>query len=44
MGKAYSMYVEEGECIWVLMRELAGKRPLGRPKLIWEYDIKMDLQ
>jgi len=27
-----------------LMRKLAGKRPLGKPKLIWEDDIKMDLQ
>jgi hypothetical protein len=28
----------------VLVRKLAGKRPLGRPTLIWEDDIKMDFQ
>ena len=26
------------------MRKLKGKRPLGRPRLIWEDNIKMDLQ
>ena len=27
----------------VLVREPEGKRPLGRPRLRWEYNIKMDL-
>jgi len=28
----------------VLMEKLEGKRPLGRPRSIWEDIIKMDLQ
>jgi hypothetical protein len=28
----------------VLMGKTEGKRPLGRPRLIWEDNIKMDLQ
>jgi len=28
----------------VLVRKREGKRPLGRPKLRWEDNIKMDLQ
>jgi hypothetical protein len=28
----------------VEVKKLAVKRPLGRPTLIWEDDIKMDLQ
>jgi len=28
----------------VLMRKAQGKRPLGRPRLRWEENIKMDLQ
>jgi hypothetical protein len=33
---------EEG-CIQSLVGKLEGKRPLGRPRLRWEDDIKMDL-
>ena len=40
-----------GECgggrrgvYWVLVGEPEGKRPLGRPKHIWEDSIKMNLQ
>jgi len=28
----------------VLMGKPGGKRPLGRPRLRWKYNIKMDLQ
>jgi len=28
----------------ILMGELEGKRPLGRPTLKWEVDIKMNIQ
>jgi len=28
----------------ILVGERAGKRPLGRPRRIWEDNIKMDLQ
>ena len=28
----------------VLVGKPEGKRPLGRPRLRWEYNIKMDLQ
>jgi hypothetical protein len=28
----------------VMVGKLEGKRPLGRPRLIWEDNIKMDLQ
>ena len=28
----------------VLVWKLEGKRPLGRPRRRWEYNIKMDLQ
>ena len=28
----------------VLLRKPEGKRPLGRPRRRWEYNIKMDLQ
>jgi hypothetical protein len=28
----------------VLIREPEGKRPLGRPRLRWEDNIKMDLR
>jgi hypothetical protein len=29
---------------WVLVGKPEGKRPLGRPRLRWEDNIKMDLQ
>jgi hypothetical protein len=28
----------------VLMGKLEGKRPLGRPRRRWEYNVKMDLK
>ena len=37
MGEGRSVYR-----VWV--RKPEGKRPLGRPRRRWEYNIKMDLQ
>jgi hypothetical protein len=37
MGKGSGVYR-------VLVRKAEGKRPLGRPRRRWEYNIKMDLQ
>jgi hypothetical protein len=35
---------EDGVVHRVLVGRLEGKRPLGRPRRRWEYNIKMDLQ
>jgi len=37
MGESRGLYK-------VLVGRPEGKRPLGRPRLRWEYNIKMDLQ
>jgi hypothetical protein len=35
----------EGRVVYrVLVEKLEGKRPFGRPRRRWEYNIKMDLQ
>ena len=35
----------EGRDVYrVLVGKLEGKRPLGRPRRRWEYNLKMDLQ
>jgi hypothetical protein len=44
LGRAYGMHGEEEMCIQGFGREPAGKRPLGRPGLRWEHNIKMDLK
>ena len=37
--------MEEGMCAFrVLTGKITGKRPLGRPKLRWEDNIRMDLE
>ena len=37
--------MEEGRVVHkVLVGKPEGKRPLGRPRRIWEYNIKMDLE
>ena len=37
--------MEEGRCAFkILIGKSSGKRPLGRPWRIWEYNIKMDLK
>jgi hypothetical protein len=35
---------EEREVYKVLVGKLKGKRPLGRPRYIWEGEIRMDLR
>jgi hypothetical protein len=44
MGGACSAYCGGESCVQVLVGKPEGKRPLGRPKLRWENNIKMDLQ
>jgi len=41
MGGACSTYGREA---FVLVGKPGGKRPLGRPRRRWEYNIKIDLQ
>ena len=37
--------MEEGESAFKILKGiLAGKIPLGRPRLKWEHDIRMDLK
>jgi hypothetical protein len=43
MGWACSAYVREKRLYRVLVGKPKGKRPLGRPRLRWEDNIKMDL-
>jgi hypothetical protein len=44
MGLACSAYGERRGLYRVLVGKPVGKRPLGRPKLRWKDNIKMDLQ
>ena len=44
MGDACSTYGERRGIFRVLVRKPEGKRQLGRPRLRWEDNIKMDLQ
>jgi hypothetical protein len=44
MGGACSAYGEKSGAHRVLVGKPEGKRPLGRPKRRWEYNIKMNLQ
>jgi len=41
---ACSMYGESRSVYRILVGKSEGKRPLGRPRRIWEDNIKMDLQ
>jgi hypothetical protein len=43
MGRACSAYGERKGIYRILVGEPEGKRPLGRPRLKWEDDIKVDL-
>ena len=43
-GGAHSTYGRQERCKWFLVEKHGGKRPLGRPRSIWEDNIKMDLQ
>ena len=44
MDGACSTYGGQERCIQGLGGESEGMRPLGRPRLRWEDNIKMDLQ
>jgi hypothetical protein len=44
MGGACSTYGKRRGAYRVLVGKPKGKRPLGRPRRIWEDNIKMDLQ
>jgi len=44
IGRACSTYGGEESVYRILVRKPEGKRPLGRPKRIWENNIKMDFQ
>ena len=43
MGRTRSTYGEVQKCRYMLVGKPEGKRPLGRPRLRWEDNIKMDL-
>jgi hypothetical protein len=44
MGRTYSTNVGEEECVWILVGNPEGKRPLGRVRRRWVDNIKMDLR
>jgi len=44
MGGPYSTYGDKRGVYRVYVRKPEGKRPLVRPRLRWEDNIKMDLQ
>ena len=44
MGGACGAYGGGERCHRVQIGKPEGKRPLGRPRRRWEYNIKMDLQ
>jgi hypothetical protein len=44
MGRACSTYGERKGVYKVLVGKPEVKRPLGRPRRRWDYNIKMDLQ
>ena len=44
MGRTRSTYGTVQTCIRVLLCKPEGRRPLGRPRLRWEDNIKMDLR
>jgi hypothetical protein len=44
MGGPYSTNVEKRNAYRLLVGKPEGKRPLGRPRRRWVYNIKMDLE
>jgi hypothetical protein len=44
IGRAYSTHGEEARCIPDFVGKPEGKRPLGRPRRRWEYNIRMALR
>jgi hypothetical protein len=44
MGRACSTYVEKRNAYRILVGKPERKRPLGRPRIRWEDNIKTDLK
>jgi hypothetical protein len=44
MGRACNMNGEKRDAYWKLVGKPEGKRPLGRPRSRWFYNIKMNLR
>jgi hypothetical protein len=44
MARACSKNGGEEECIYGIVGESEGKRPLGRPRRIWVDNVKMDIR
>jgi hypothetical protein len=44
MGRAYRTDRRHEKCEQYFVGKLEGKRPLGRPRRIWEDNIRMDLR
>jgi hypothetical protein len=44
MGRACSKLREKRKAYRILVRKPEGKRPLGRPRRRWVYNIKIDLR
>jgi hypothetical protein len=42
MGRECSLHGGEEKCIWNLVGKPEGKRPLGRPRLEWDVNSKMN--
>ena len=44
MDRAYNYNGKKGSYFKILPGKPRGKRPLGRPRLRWEYNIRIDLK
>jgi hypothetical protein len=44
MGRACRTHGEKMNVYRILVRKSEGRRLLGRPRLMWEHNIKMDLR
>jgi hypothetical protein len=43
-GVSNMIQIQEEECIWILVGNPEGKRRARRRRIIWEDNIKMDLE
>jgi hypothetical protein len=43
-GRNVACVEERRGAYWVLVDKPAGKRPCGRPRFSWEYNIEMDIK
>jgi hypothetical protein len=44
IGRALIMHGKKGNEHMILVGRPEGKRPLGRPRCMWDNDIEMDLE